>query len=56
MHIHVHHEQGEAKFWLELKISLARNYRLTPQQIRSIESIIEANHDAICASWRKHFS
>jgi hypothetical protein len=31
MHIHVQHDRGEAKFWLEPEIARARNYKLTPQ-------------------------
>ena len=27
MHVHVQHPTGEAKFWLEPEIELARNYR-----------------------------
>ncbi len=27
MHVHVHTANGEPKFWLELRIALARNHR-----------------------------
>lgn len=30
MHIHVHHEEGEAKFWLEPEVALANNYQAAP--------------------------
>jgi uncharacterized protein DUF4160 len=29
MHVHVHHAEGEAKFWLEPEIALADNYGLS---------------------------
>ena len=29
MHVHVYCENGEAKFWLDPEIELARNYRLS---------------------------
>ncbi len=33
MHVHVHGENGEAKFWLEPQIALARNYGLSDPEI-----------------------
>jgi len=30
MHVHIHHAEGEAKFWLEPEIELAQKYGLTP--------------------------
>jgi len=41
MHVHVYCEDGEAKFWLEPDIELARNYRLSRLQLKQIERIIE---------------
>jgi len=32
MHVHVHHSNGEAEFWIEPKIRLARNHGLTDRQ------------------------
>jgi len=40
MHVHVHCENGEAKFWIEPSIELARNYRLSDRQIREVAKII----------------
>ena len=34
MHVHVSCADGEAKFWLEPDIALARNYRLSESQLR----------------------
>ena len=55
MHVHVHAANGEAKFWLEPQVDLARNYRLTQVQLREIQSIIEVHYDGLAAAWRRHF-
>ena len=54
MHIHVYCGDGEAKFWLEPQIELAKNYRLTRAQLREIEQIIEVHHDEFKAAWKEH--
>lgn len=55
MHVHVHCGDGEAKFWLEPQIELARNYRLTRKQLRQIEGIIEDRRDELTVAWKQHF-
>jgi len=47
---------GEAKFWLEPQIELARNYRLTRNQIKEIEIIIEDHYDELKRAWKEHFA
>jgi hypothetical protein len=42
-HIHIYCGDGEAKFWLDPQVELARNYRLSKVQLREIEVIIEAH-------------
>ena len=56
MHVHVRSSDGEAKFWLEPDISLARNYRLSGVQLREIESIVKEHQHELIAAWQKHFS
>ena len=56
MHVHVYCENGEAKFWLQPEIELARNYRLSRLQLKKIEEIIEERYDQFTASWQTHFS
>ena len=46
---------GEAKFWLEPHIELARNFRLLRSQIKEIEQIIEEHYDELKRAWEKHF-
>jgi len=42
MHVHVISGDGEAKYWLEPVIEVARNYRYSNRQLNDIESLIEA--------------
>ncbi len=55
MHVHVYCGDGEAKFWLELQIELARNYGLSRQQLKTIEKIIEERQNEIRNAWQKYF-
>ena len=55
MHVHVHSENGEAKFWLDPQIELAQNYRLSTHQLREIEQILKEHYDEIEDSWQNHF-
>ena len=54
-HIHIYCGDGEAKFWLDPQIELARNYRLSKVQLTEIEAIIEAHYDELKAAWNSHF-
>ena len=54
-HIHVQHPTGEAKFWLDPAISLARNYGLTEQRLAKVRSLIQEHEDEIRIAWRSHF-
>ncbi|MGL5034564.1 MAG: DUF4160 domain-containing protein [Microcystaceae cyanobacterium] len=56
MHVHVHYENGEAKFWLEPEIELAKNYKLSRQQLKTVEKIIEAKQNDLRNAWKKHFN
>ena len=55
MHVHIYCADGEAKFWLEPEIELAKNYNLSRKQLREIESIIEEHYDEIRTNWAKWF-
>lgn len=50
IHIHVECAEGDAKFWLEPTVSLAQNYGLSEQQLRSAQGHIEANANVIRAA------
>lgn len=45
MHVHSTCPEGEAKYWLEPTIELARNYGLSNSQLREIETIIKEHYD-----------
>ncbi|MFH0801779.1 MAG: DUF4160 domain-containing protein [bacterium] len=53
MHVHVICSEGEAKFWLEPEIELAKNYNLSRAQLREIENIIEEHCDEFKDAWKK---
>jgi len=55
MHVHVYSPEGEAKFWLEPGISLARNYGLRSSQVTEVTQVVEERRDEIARAWREHF-
>ena len=55
MHVHVMSGTGEAKYWLEPEIELAKNHQLSRRELREIEEIIEAHFNEIQAAWNAHF-
>ena len=55
MHVHVHHAEGEAKFWLEPEVELAQNYGLSQRRITAVVGVIRRHRDAIHAAWDAHF-
>jgi hypothetical protein len=54
-HVHVETPGGEAKYWLEPRLALARNHGLSDRQLKEAEAIIEANYDRIIRAWDEHF-
>jgi hypothetical protein len=55
-HIHAIYPDGEAKFWLEPAVDLARNYGLSQTQITELNRIVEEKRNDILDAWRKHFA
>jgi len=55
MHIHVICGHGEAKFWMEPDIELARNFGLSEPELRLLRSVIEERKDEIKRAWKAHF-
>jgi hypothetical protein len=51
MHVHVASEVGEAKFWLEPEIELAKNYRYSRTHLKVIESLVEDHYDEFISAW-----
>lgn len=55
MHVHVLSGDGEAKFWLEPEIELAKNYQYTRRQLKEIESLIEVHYNELTSAWQQYF-
>ncbi len=55
MHVHIVSGDGEAKFWLEPEIELARNYQYSRKQLKEIESLLEAHYNELISGWQQHF-
>ena len=55
MHVHVHSSEGEAKFWLEPNVTLAKNYGLSTSQITELTNVVKEHHDEIQDAWKRHF-
>lgn len=56
MHIHVQGPEGEAKFWIEPGIELARNENLREKDLNKVRQAIEEHEDEIRTAWNRHFS
>lgn len=54
-HVHVSHPDGEAKFWLEPTIELARNIGLGSAKLKEAERLIKLRHKEIADAWHNHF-
>jgi len=54
-HIHVYSGNGEAKFWIEPEIELARNYGFSQTQLKDIKKLIEEHSNVIQTAWSEHF-
>jgi hypothetical protein len=54
-HIHVSHPDGEAKFWLEPTIELARNIGLSSAKLKEAERLIKSRQNEITDAWINHF-
>ncbi len=55
MHVHIASGDGEAKFWLEPEIELARNYHYTRKQLKEIEILIEEHQNELISAWKEYF-
>jgi hypothetical protein len=54
-HVHVYCADGEAKFWLDPDLELARNYRLSKVQLKEVKAIIEGHYDELKTAWDDYF-
>jgi hypothetical protein len=55
-HIHVAKPGGEAKFWLNPQVRLAKSRNLTPLELRRLRKVIEDRRSEIIGAWNAHFT
>ncbi len=55
IHIHVVSADGEAKYWIEPEIKLAKNYGFEEPDLRRIEVLIGEHEQEIRDAWQRHF-
>ena len=55
MHVHVQSSAGEAKFWIEPIIELAKNHGLKPKQRKTAERLVREHEHEIREAWEAHF-
>ena len=54
MHVHVHCADGEAKFWIDPAVVLARNWGLSSSQITELTRVVTEHRDEIADAWAGH--
>lgn len=54
-HSHVRSPDGEAKFWLEPEVELAKNHGFSQKELKELANIVKEASDEICKHWNKHF-
>ncbi len=54
-HIHIISGNGEAKFWLEPKIELSKNYSYSSKDLKEIKKVIKENYNEFINEWNNHF-
>jgi hypothetical protein len=55
LHIHVASADGEAKFWLDPRIELARSHGLADLDVRRAAESIQKHEEEIRDAWIRHF-
>ncbi len=55
VHIHVHHETGEAKIWLDPGIGVAQNFGLSQARLAVAIRLVQEHEDEIRTAWQAHF-
>jgi hypothetical protein len=55
LHVHVQSADGEAKFWIEPEIELARNHQLSGQDLSRVLELVIEHEQEIRDAWQRHF-
>lgn len=56
MHVHVHHETGEAKIWMEPEIEVAECHGLSSRRLSVVLALAKERAREIRDAWNEHFS
>jgi len=56
MHVHIQCSHGEAKYWIEPNIELAKNYGLSNKDLQIVQNLIQEHQDEIRRAWNQHFN
>ena len=54
-HVHVQHNTGEAKLWLDPTIEVAQNWGLSKQRLTAALRLAREHADEIHRAWQTHF-
>lgn len=54
-HVHVMGQQGQAKFWIEPEVALAKNHGLSQTQLAELQKIVTEHQKDIVDAWSEHF-
>ncbi len=54
-HVHVASADGEAKFWLEPDVELARSHGYSRAELARIEAILRRRLEEVRDAWSRHF-
>ena len=54
MHVHVQGPDGEAKYWLEPRVALAKAAGLKPKALKELEGQVIENAENLKKAWKKH--
>lgn len=55
IHVHVQSADGEAKFWMEPEIELARTHGLSEPDLSRVVELIVEHEQEIRDAWSSHF-
>jgi hypothetical protein len=55
IHVHVLSSDGEANFWIDPIVSLAKSIGYSAKELSKIQKLIVEHKDEIKHSWKKHF-
>jgi len=55
-HVHIISANGEAKFWLEPKLELAKSCYYRQKDLKEIEYVIREHYNEFINEWNRHFN